>query len=350
MASDHDIPAWILPLAFTGVTLAVVKSAQAGKALRVAIPGDPPEFSGLPFLIARDAGLFQNRDVTVDILPTKSGAAATRAVLAGKLDLALVPTQFAVQLIANSQAPLKALWGLNRADWLLATMNAAQASCTAIAGKPIGVDSKRGPRWTQLNTILTRGCKLKIERDVETVFLGSKIAASMTAGKIELGLLHLSEAKEIELATGRPVHVIATLEAALPGLHHMMLVARKSTVATKREHIVRLLAALHDASKKIYDRSNLPALADMAQPIMPTAKAAQETIRALSQMSFFPKSDAGLDRVRIEAAIKNQMRIGRFTKGRSGIKPGMTTLRAEDVVDLTAWHDARRLPEARHQK
>ena len=343
MTEEHSTRRAMRELVLAGIALAVPSSALAAGKLTLAIPAPPDGFSSLPALVAQDIGFFRHYGLGIKLVEMKSGAAATKAVLKGDVDLAFAPTQFTVQIAANTGASLKAIWGLDRPDWLLGSVTASEHECNALKGAKIAVDARHGTRRTQLNSILLGGCNLKIDKDYKAVPVGANIVEAMISGKIRHGLLHVDEARAIEIKSGRPLHTIATLEAVQPGLHHLLLIARPATIKAHRKSLLRLVAALRDASRYIVDPANEKIVAGAVRTIYQDTNAAMTAIRALNAMTFYPARTAGLDKSRIAKTIQMQQRIGKFTKGRSGIKPGRAPVSADDIIDMSLWNDATRL-------
>ncbi len=319
-------------------------AARAADKLTVALPGVPPVFAGVVVLVAREAGIFNKHGLDVDVKFMNSGAAAAKAVVSGNIDASLSPSQFVVRLASNAGAPVKAIWGMDNADWILGSMDPSKGKCEAMKGQGVGVDSKGGARWIQLNTILRRKCKLAIDKDVKTVPLSSNVGTAMAAGQINYGILHLDDLPAIEKKSGKKVHVFAKLEDVAPNIHYLMLIARKDTIANKRDAMVRLVAAMRDATAMIHDAASHPKVARMAKDTTRPPDEAEAALKQLTALGFWPKKDdPGLNKTRIEGAINNQVRVGKITKGRGGIHPSKKPITYDGMVDMSLWKAAQSL-------
>lgn len=318
-------------------------SAQAADKLTIATPGIPPVFAGTVLYVARDAGIFKKYGLDVTIKAMNSGAAAAKAVDSGSIDASLSPSQFVVRMVSNAGAPLKAIWGMEHADWLIGSMDPKKTSCAAIKGQGVGVDSRGGARWIQLNTYLARKCHLKIEKQVPTVPMSSNVGTAMASGQLTFGVLHIDDIPVIQRMSGKKVHVMARLEDVVPGVHYIMMIARADKIAKNRDAYVRLDAALHDATRFIYDTKNTAAVAKMAAPTKRSVKDATSAIKAYRKLGFWPDGTVGLDKGRIEKAVANQVAVGKRTKGRGGIKPTKKPVSYAQMTDLTVWHDAQKM-------
>lgn len=328
--------------AFAAVSAAAAPALAADK-LTIATPGIPPVYAGTILYVARDTGTFKKYDLDVTIKPMNSGAAAAKAVDSGSVDASLSPSQFVVRMVSNAGAPLKAIWGMENPDWLIASMDPSKTSCESIKDQGVGVDSKRGARWIQLNTYLARKCKLRIEKQVKTVPLSSNVGTAMASGQLNFGVLHIDDIPVIERKSGKKVHTVARLEDVVPGVHYLMMIARADNIAKKRPAMVRLVAALRDASKFIHDPANTDATAKMSAPTKRTGNDAIYAVNEYRKMYFWPNGTVGLGKSRIMKAVANQVAVGKRTKGRGGIKPNKTPVTYEQMTDLSLWADAEKL-------
>jgi NitT/TauT family transport system substrate-binding protein len=329
-------------LAAAAMTCAATGASAADK-LTLALPGVPPVFSGVTALVARDAGLFKKHGIDVDVKYMDSGAAAALAVVSGNIDASMSPSQFVVALASNAGAPVRAIWGLDNADWILGSMDPKKASCDGMKGQGVGVDSKGGARWIQLNTILVRKCKLKIDADVKTVPLSSNVGTAMASGQINFGILHLDDIPAIEKKGGKKVVIFEEVEKISPDIHYLSLIARKDKIEKNRDAYIRLVAALRDAAAMLHDPAQREKVAKMAADTTRPADEAADAIGKLTAIGFWPtRNDPGLNKVRIEGAIANQVRVGKISKGKSGINPSKKPIVYDDLVDLSVWNDAKK--------
>src|SRR6185437_15354520 len=144
---------------------------------------------------AADTGklvFFKKYGANVELRQFDSGAAGSRAVLAGDADLVLVPTPLMINQIANANADVVGIYGLPNPDWSIGTTNTAKATCNDMKGQQVEVDTPGGARSLALKDMLVGGCHMTIN-DVQQVPLGSNTAPAMVAGQISYGVLHLDD-------------------------------------------------------------------------------------------------------------------------------------------------------------
>jgi ABC-type nitrate/sulfonate/bicarbonate transport system substrate-binding protein len=183
------------------LTLACAPALCAAQKITIGTPGIPPIFGAVIFLVADKEGFFKKRGAEVTVRGFETGSFATRAVVAGEIELALGPSPLVVSQIANTGVPLVGVWGMENPDWLLGSTD-PNASCAGIKGQAVGVDAVGGARSIALKNMLIGGCKMKIE-DVQQVALGSQTAAAMIAGQLRYGALHIDDVPTIEAQSGQ---------------------------------------------------------------------------------------------------------------------------------------------------
>ena len=317
--------------------------ARAAEHLTFAAPAVPPVWAGVVEYVADQAGFFKKYGVDVSIKAMDSGVEAAKAVAAGSLDTTLTPTQFLATMIANSGAPMVAIGGEDKGDWMIGSMDAKKTSCDSMKGQGVGVDTPHGARWLQINTYLVKKCHLVTDKDVPTVPLSSNVGTAMASGQLTFGVLHIDDVPVIERMSGKKVSIIAHLEDVEPGIHYIALVVRKDNLAKKRDEFVRFLAALRDAAQWMHDPKNADKAATIAMVTKRDKAAALAALAAYNKMQFWPLDSAGLDQARVERAIANQANIGKISKGRSGINPAKTPPTFAQMVDLSVWRDAAKM-------
>ena len=297
-------------------------------------PGIPPIFGTVIMLVADKEGFFKKRGADVTVRGFETGSFATRAVVAGEIELALGPSPLVVSQVANTSVPLVGIWGMENPDWLLGSTE-PNASCSAIKGQAVGVDAVGGARSIALKTMLIGGCKMKIE-DVQQIALGSQTAAAMIAGQLKYGALHIDDVPTIEAQSGKMVKVITTQKQSRPNDHYLLLVARKDKVAQNRDAFVRTLAALIDAERFMRDPANADRVAQDAAPTGRSPEFAKKSLAAYIDLEFWPHEKDGLGRAQLEAVGKGQKAVG-------NIKADKNPVPYDSLIDTSIWRDAYKL-------
>lgn len=303
--------------------------AQAKKIV-LAVPGIPPIFAGVNAYVAQKQGLFNKYGVDVEIRPFDNGTAAARAVIAGDIDIAMSPTPPVINQVSNADVPLVAIYGNNNPDWILATTDPGK-SCKDVAGQAVGVDSIGGARSVALRSMLI-GCPGTSIDQVKQVALGSNTAPAMIAGQLSFGVLHLNDVAVIE-AQGKRVYTLLAMKKTNPTSHYLLYVVRKDHLAARRDAYVRTIAAFIAADRFMQDPANADAVADAATITGDSKEICKAALKEFLAIDFWPTTDDGMDRSKIEAVAALMKKIG-------AIKPGKEPVAYDQLVDASVWKDA----------
>jgi NitT/TauT family transport system substrate-binding protein len=324
--------------------VAYASQAQAADSLTLATPGVPPVFSGTIAFVGKDIGIFKKYNLDVTVKAMDSGAAAATAVEAGSIDASLSPTQFVATMVSNAGAPVKAIWGMDKSDWLITSMDGAKTSCESMKGQGIGVDSPRGARWIQANNYILRKCPgMALDKDVTSVSLGSNVGTAMASGQLTFGVLHIDDIPVIERTAKKKVHVIAKMEDVNPGQHYLVLAVRADNLAKKRDAFVRLVAAMRDTAAYMADPKNADKVAGIAVVTKREKPDAKAALAAFNAIGYWPIKTPGLDKASVEKSIAQQVAAGKASQGKAGIKPDKTPVTYDQLTDLTVWAAAEKV-------
>jgi NitT/TauT family transport system substrate-binding protein len=303
------------------------------KKLVFAIPGIPPIFADVVVLVADGAGFFKKYGAAVAVRPFDTGAAGARAVISGDADFAMSPSALVANQISNANVDLVSIWGMENPDFVLGTTDAAHATCKDMIGKPVGIDAVGGQRWIMLKAMLA-SCGVDIDQ-VQQIPLGSNTAPAMIAGQLQYGVLHIDDVSVIE-NQGKHITVITTIKKADPTIHNILGVARRDRLKANRDQFVRLVAALIASARYMKDPANADKVADLAAPTGRNHAEAKQALADYIANDEWPADTDGMGRQKLEAMIAQQIKIG-------AIKPGVTPVTYDRLVDPSVWHDAAAL-------
>jgi len=313
-------------------------SGWAQPKLTLGVPGVPAIFSDTIAFVADKEGFFKKHGVDVTVRQLETGAAASRAAVAGEIDGALSPTPLIVSQVSNTDVPLVGIWGMENPDWLIGSTD-PNGSCDGIKGQPVGVDSVGGARSIALKVMLIGGCKMKID-DIQQVALGSNTGAAMIAGQLKYGVLHIDDVPVIEAEIKKPVKTVVLQKTSRPVDHYLLIVVRKDKLAANRDAFVRMLAGLIDAERFMRNPANAAKVAQDAAPTGRSAEFAEKSLKTYVDMEFWPHDKDGMTRANIEAVGKGQKAVG-------NIKDDKAIAPFERLIDPTVWRDAYALVNKR---
>jgi NitT/TauT family transport system substrate-binding protein len=313
--------------------LPVMPSAQAADAPKVvmALPGVPPIYLNVFAYVADKQGFFKKYGADVELRQFDTGAAGSRAVIAGDADLALVPTALTIDQIANANTDVVAIYGLPNPDWSIGSSDPAKATCADLKGQQIGVDAPGGARSLALKDMLIGGCHLTLN-DVQQVPLGSNTAPAIVAGQISYGVFHLDDVPVIE-SQGKKIAIVMTLKQAVPISHYDVLEVRRDRLVEKRDAIVKTVAGLIEAARFMADPKNADTVAQIGTVTGHDAAISKQSLQLFNEIDFWSAKDDGLDRAKLDAVAEDQVKTG-------NIKEGKTPPSYDKLVDRSIWHDA----------
>jgi NitT/TauT family transport system substrate-binding protein len=313
-------------------------AAAETKKMVVAAPGIPPIFASVILYVAEKEGFFKKYGVNAEVRPFDTGTAASRAVIAGDIEMSLSPSALLINQISNADANTVAIYGLTNSDFLLGSSDPAKTSCQDVVGQPVGVDTVGGARSIALRSMLAGGCPGVTIDQVQQVSLSSNVAPAMIAGRLNFGVLHLDDVSVLE-AQGKKVAQILTAQKANPNSHYLAFVVRLDKLKESRDDYVRLTAALIESAQFIRDPKNADRVAEAAAPTGHDKAIAKATIRPLIDIDYWPADDDGLDRKRLESLIA-------VMKKTKGIKDDKEPVKYDRLVDQSVWRDAKAMVDA----
>lgn len=328
---------YITRAAFAALTLAASAAVPAGSAsaqenYTIGLPGIPPVFVNTQAYVAEAQGYFKKHGVNVTLRPFDSGAAAARAVASGNIELSMSPSPLVFTMVSNNpDVGLVAIYGYEKPDWLIGSLDPSITKCEQVKDKPVGVDSLGGARSIALNVML-RQCGLAA-KDTQQVPLSANVLTAMISGQIPLGVLHIDDVPIIERESKKKVIKIVDINDVAKINHYLALVTTKKMVAEKRADLVKIVAAYIEAERFIRDPKNIEAVAKAAAPTSRSVPDAKWAIEQYVKMEFWPHGH-GLKKENVEAVIATQKKVGNI-KG--------DPVSYDKVVDLSVYEEAMKL-------
>jgi ABC-type nitrate/sulfonate/bicarbonate transport system substrate-binding protein len=314
---------------------ALPASAQTKTNLVFGLPGIPPVFVSTQAYVAQQEKLFDKYGLNVTLRPFDSGASAARALASGDIDVSLSPSPLIVNMLSNNPSvDIVAIYGHEKPDWLIGSLDAAITKCEQIKGLPIGVDSLGGARSIALTQML-RQCGLKAE-DTQQVPLSTNVHTAMISGQLKVGVLHIDDVPIIERESKKKIIKVVDINDVQKVNHYMAVSTTQKRLADNRDAYVRFLAAMIEAERFIRDPKNADKVAKDASATSRSVDEAKWAIETYVKMNFWPKDTAGLTRDNIDAIIAAQKRVG-------GIRPDATPVAYDRFANTSVFADALKM-------
>jgi NitT/TauT family transport system substrate-binding protein len=328
----HTRRALIAWLAITATAGGVAGSASAQEAITIGLPGIPPVFVTTQAYVAEQQGFFKKHGLNVTLRAFDSGAAAARAVASGNIELSMSPSPLVVTMLSNNpEAGISMIYGYEKPDWLIGSLDPAISKCEDVKGKPVGVDSLGGARSIALNQML-RACKLSAE-ETQQVPLSANVGTAMVSGQLAVGVLHIDDVPIIEREAKKKVLTVVDMNDVLKVNHYLALTTSKKVLAEKRDTLAKVVAALIEAERYMRDPKNMDSVAKAAAPTSRSVEDAKWAIEQYMKIEFWPR-EHGLKKENIDAILAAQKRVGNI-KGEPA--------KYEQVVDLSIYEAAIKL-------
>ena len=319
-------------LVITAAAMGFAGNAAAQETYTIGLPGIPPVFVNTQAYVAEQQGFFKKHGVNVMLRPFDSGAAAARAVASGNIQLSMSPSPLVVTMLSNNpDAGLAMIYGYEKPDWLIGSLDPGITKCEDVKGKPVGVDSLGGARSIALNVML-RQCNLKAE-ETQQVPLSANVLTAMISGQIPLGVLHIDDVPIIEREAKKKVIPVVDINDVQKVNHYLALVTSKKMIAEKRADLVKVVAAYIEAERFMRDPKNIDAVAKAAAPTSRSEPDAKWAIEQYVKMEFWPR-EHGLKKENVDSIIATQKKVGNI-KGEPVAYDG--------VVDLSIYEEAAKL-------
>jgi ABC-type nitrate/sulfonate/bicarbonate transport system substrate-binding protein len=208
----------------------------------------------VPMYVAQKFGFFEKYGANVVIQPMKSGGDIVQATQTGEISGGHIGTDpFLVG--APKGLNIVGIMGENKQDWILVSRDPAIQKCADLKGKKIGAQAPGDARWLILSAII-EGCGegLTID-DVSTVDPNNDYVGVLVSGVLDTMVVHLDELAQVESLTTDKWTTVAAL-SDLQEKHYAMHIVNKDVLGSNREGVVRLTAALIDATKFMQDPAN----------------------------------------------------------------------------------------------
>ncbi|QZY52730.1 aliphatic sulfonate ABC transporter substrate-binding protein [Leucobacter tenebrionis] len=215
-------------------------AAASGETIRM---GTQPWLGYGQWYVAEDQGFFADRGVEVELSSFNADADVNAALAAGRLDMANVGAQAALQFIEQGVdvSIVLMLDSATEADAIIA--GDGVSSVEDLAGKKVGFE--RGATSEILLAEALEEAGMGFD-DIETVELSAdKVTPTLVSGSIDAGVTYepyISEA----LGSGKGIDTVATA-GEYPGLITDVLVVRDEVLEQRPDEVTEVLAAWDDA-------------------------------------------------------------------------------------------------------
>src|SRR6266403_5598365 len=212
---------------------------------------------GVPYEVARSAGLYKSHGLDVEIVYTRGGQSAVQALVGGAVDYAATSLDVVIQAYANVHADLRRFAVTGRLP-LFAVVTAPRTASQIqtikdLEGKTVGVSALSNADHA-LALFLLKQANADASK-VRFATLGVNLLEALRQGQIDAGLVQEPALTLVQRAGGRVLMNGMDLEDAknhLGGAFEFMGVAvRTKEFEQRRPEMIALAKALADALKAL---------------------------------------------------------------------------------------------------
>jgi NitT/TauT family transport system substrate-binding protein len=216
---------------------------------------------GVPYEVARSAGLFERYGLDVELVYTRGGNAAMQALIGGAVDYAATALDVAIQAYANVGADIRRFAVTGRLP-LFAMVTAPKAAGTIttikqLEGKTVAV-SALGNADHALTLYLLRQAGADAGK-VAFATMGVNLLEALRQGQVDVGLVQEPALTLLQRAGARVLvngMDLKDAETYLGGAYEFMGVAvRTKEIEQRRPEMTALVKALGDALKVVQAKS-----------------------------------------------------------------------------------------------
>ena len=216
--------------------------------LTVGMPTTPPNIVHTPVLIAQDLGLFKKEGVTVKTVALEGGIKVYRAMLAGNIDIGMVPG--AVTISGVSKGAQAKLFLANTPKFEASMIVRDNIKTMAdLKGKRIGIQQPGGFADINSHAVL-RAAKID-PKEVNFVTIATDDVPALVANQVDTAILHVDQ--EMLAKTKVPgLHAIARMWELQPKTLYLVDAATIKTMKEKAAALKAYTKAHIEAVRLIY--------------------------------------------------------------------------------------------------
>jgi len=212
---------------------------------------------GVPYEVARSAGIFKTHGLDVQFVYTRGGTAAMQALVGGAVDYAATSLDVAIQAYANVGADIRRFAVTGRLP-LFAIATAPKAadkirSIKDLEGKTVGINAL-GTADHALTLYLLKQAGAD-SRKVQFATMGVNLLEALRQGQVDVGLVQEPALTLVKRAGGRVLMNAMDMEEAkshLGGAFEFMGVAvRGKEIEQRKPEMIAMTKALAEALKAL---------------------------------------------------------------------------------------------------
>jgi NitT/TauT family transport system substrate-binding protein len=298
--------------ALAAFALFVPGGARAAGPIKLSVSaiGRPPIISNTFVDVAQTLGYFKDAGLDVNMRWFQRGDDTARALLTGDVAVASTASPVGINLIAQG-APVVAIAGMPRQDWIVASDDPTVSDCADLKGKTVAADGINNARYLYMGAVAAT-CGLKLSQIQMINLANQDLVKAGIAGQVHNGVFHVDELAQVEFKTGKQWHQIKVPAAITTGLHYVMIMTTKQEIANNREALVRFLEVWIRTQKFMSstapaDRAKFATI--VAKATLSDPKVAAAAIKDEQAIGFWVNNN-GLYKTQVMGEVDQLVKIG----------------------------------------
>jgi len=237
----------------TGATISLLACAMLpamthAQDLVVGMPTTPPNIVHMSVLIAQDLGLYKKHGISVKTIAQAGGVHVYRAMLAGNVDVGMVPGAVAIIGVSKG-SPARVIY-VNTPKFEASMVARPNVPTMAdLKGKRIGIQEPGG--FADINSrAVLRAAKID-PKDVSFVSIATEDVPALVADQVDTGILHV-EQEMLAKSKVPGIHAIARMWQLQPKTLYLTASATDKTIKEKPAQLKAYIKANMEATRLMY--------------------------------------------------------------------------------------------------
>jgi NitT/TauT family transport system substrate-binding protein len=230
-----------------GAMLALPAAATA-QDIVVGMPTTPPNVVHMSVLIAQDLGLYKKHGISVKVIAQAGGVHVYRAMLAGNIDVGMVPGSVAIIGVSKG-SPARVIY-VNTPKFEAVMVTRPNVKTMAdLKGKRIGIQEPGG--FADINSrAVLRAAKID-PKEVNFVSIATEDVPALVADQVDTAIMHV-EQEMLAKSKVPGLNAIARMWQLQPKTLYLTASATEKTIKDKPAQLKAFIKANIEATRLMY--------------------------------------------------------------------------------------------------
>jgi NitT/TauT family transport system substrate-binding protein len=284
-------------------------------------------------LIADDLGLYKKHGITVKTISQAGGVFVYRAMLAGNVDVGMVPGSIVI-VSASKGSPARMIY-VNAPKFEASMVARPNVPTMAdLKGKRIGIQEPGG--FADINSrAVLRAAKID-PKDVSFVSIATEDVPALVADQVDTGILHV-EQEMLAKSKVPGIHAIARMWELQPKAVYLGAAATDKTIKEKPDQLKAFIKANMEATRVLYsDKAKV--MPSLVKHTGYPQKILEESLDFMVKECIWD-ANTGLVPERFEFTANLMTKVGNIPEGKTPKPEDVihAALAKEAIAELGEW-------------